>query len=99
MGAIINVSINLDKLDKSRIQKAKSGTYYNITLGVNDETGLYGDNVSLYNTQTKEEREAKEKRSYVGNGKVVWTDGTIVAAEKKEQAQPVAQEEEVDLPF
>ena len=27
--------------------------------------------------QTKEQREAKEAKAYVGNGKVVWTDGHI----------------------
>lgn len=101
MGAIINFSINLDKLDKSKIQKAKSGTYYNFGLSVNDETGQYGDNCGIYIQQTKEEREAKTKRSYVGNGKVVWTDGTIVVAEKVETiSQPAAPaEDDVDLPF
>lgn len=101
MGAIINFSINLDKLDKNRIQKTKSGTFYNFGISVNDETGQYGDNCGVFIQQTKEEREAKQKRSYVGNGKVMWTDGNIVLAEKVEKTnQPApAVEEEIDLPF
>ena len=101
MSAVINFSINLDKLDKNRIQKTKSGTFYNFGISVNDETGQYGDNCGVFISQTKEEREAKQKRSYVGNGKVVWTDGNIVLAEKVErtaQAAPVATEE-ADFPF
>ena len=35
--------------------------------------------------KSKEEREAKEVRTYIGNGKVVWNDGSIVTAERVEQ--------------
>ena len=82
MGALINVSVNLDKLDKTRIIKGKNGNYYNFTVSVNDQTSQYGDNASLFNTQSKEEREAKAEKVYVGNGKVVWTDGNIATAER-----------------
>jgi len=106
MGALINVSVNLDKLDNTKIIKGKNGNYYNFTVSVNDETSQYGDNASIFNTQTKEERESKASKTYVGNGKVVWTDGNISVAERKDQpqqAQPqrAAKEiyQDVDLPF
>ena len=100
MSAIINVSLNLDNLNKSKVIKGKKGNYYNITLSVNDETSQFGDNVSVFDTQSKEERESKASRNYVGNGKVAWTDGSVVAAERQEsqqKAQPVT--DDVDLPF
>ena len=100
MGALINVSVNLDKLDKTKIIKGKNGNYYNFTVSVNDQTSQYGDNASLFNTQSKEEREAKADKVYVGNGKVVWTDGNITTAERQEQpqaAQPAPAG--IDLPF
>ena len=68
-------------------------------MSVNDET-RYGNNTGIYVSQTQEEREAKKKKTYLGNGKVVWNNGTIVNAEK--QVQEVVQEhpkEEADLPF
>lgn len=65
--------------------KGKDGKYKNYTIAVNDEVNEYGQNVSMYVEQTKEERDAKKKRQYVGNGKVVWTDGTIVSANAKKQ--------------
>lgn len=101
MGALINVSINLDKLDKSKIIKGKKGNYYNLTLSVQDETSPFGDNASIYDSQSKEERDAKTNRNYVGNGSVIWTDGNIVAAERKQEAQPVQEPavEEADFPF
>lgn len=98
MGAIINFSLNLDNLDKSKIVKGKKGNYYPLTLSVNDEVSQYGDNVSVFTTQSQEEREAKAKRTYVANGKVVWTDGNIVAA-PKEQKQVAEVQEADDFPF
>jgi len=100
MSSLINVSINLDNLDKSKIVKGKKGNYYNITLSVQDQTSQFGDNVSLFDSQTKEEREAKAQRNYIGNGKVVFTDGTIVRAESQgTQAKAQPQAEEADFPF
>ena len=100
MGALINVSLNLDKLDKTKIVKGKNGNYYNLTVSVNDTTSQYGDNASVFNAQTKEERDAKTAKSYVGNGKVVWTDGTIVTAERQEEPQAAqAATADIDLPF
>ena len=99
MGALINVSINLDKLDKSKIIKGKKGNYYNLTLSVQDETSPFGDNASIYDSQSKEEREAKANRNYVGNGSVIWTDGNIVAAERKQEAVQEPAVEEADFPF
>ena len=100
MGALINVSVNLDKLDKTKIIKGKNGNYYNFTVSVNDQTSQYGDNASLFNTQSKEEREAKADKVYVGNGKVVWTDGNITMAERQDQPQAAKpQPAGIDLPF
>ena len=100
MGALINLSLNLDKLDKTKIVKGKNGNYYNLTVSVNDTVSQYGDNASVFNAQTKEERTEKAAKSYVGNGKVVWTDGNIVAVER--QAEPQAAQAataDIDLPF
>ena len=103
MSTIINGSIRVDKLPKEKFVKGKDGAvYYNFTIAVNDET-RYGNNVAFMDSQTKEEREAKKNRDYIGNGKVVWTDGNIAVAEREEQvAQPQATvevEADGDLPF
>lgn len=98
MGALINVSLRVDKLPKEKFVSGKDGAvYYNFTIGVNDESNQYGQNVSLTDSQTKEEREAKKAKTYLGNGNVVWTDGNIKVADKKVEA--TAKEVESDLPF
>jgi hypothetical protein len=99
MSALINVSLRVDKLPKEKFVQGKDGAvYYNFTVSVNDESNQWGQNVSLTDSQTKEEREAKKPKSYLGNGNVVWTNGTIQLAEKKEEVS-TKEAVESDLPF
>jgi hypothetical protein len=98
MGALINLSLRVDKLPKEKFVQGKDGAvYYNFTIGVNDESNQWGQNVSATDSQTQEERTAKKPKSYLGNGIVVWTDGNIKLADKKVEA--TAKEVEADLPF
>mgnify|MGYP003117148210 FL=1 len=98
MSALINFNLNVAKLPKEKFVAGKDGAVYvNLTMAVNDET-RYGNNTSVYVAQSKEEREAKKQRQYLGNGKVLWTDNVITLAEREPQADPVTTEK-VDLPF
>ena len=93
MSTLITASIRVDKLPKEKFIKGKEGAvYYNLTISVGDET-RYGNNVAITDSQTKEEREAKKPKNYLGNGKVVWTDGNIALAEREDV------EVKQDLPF
>ncbi len=100
MSAIINFNLNVAKLPKEKFVAGKDGAVYiNLTMAVNDET-RYGNNTSIYVNQTKEEREVKKQKEYVGNGKVVWTDNRITLAEREVEAvQETAQVVNDDLPF
>ena len=95
MSALINFSLNVAKLPKEKFIAGKDGAVYvNLTMSVNDET-RYGNNVAIMDSQTKEEREAKVQRNYLGNGKVVWTNDIIKLAEKEETVNTPSN----DLPF
>ena len=100
MSALINFSLDVAALPKEKFVSAANGkVYVNLTMAVNDET-RYGNNTSIYVSQTKEEREAKKQRSYLGNGKVLWTDGKITLAEREQEVEQAPQQKEVaDLPF
>ena len=100
MSALINFSLNVAKLQKEKFIAGKDGAVYvNLTMSVNDET-RYGNNTGIYVSQTQEEREAKKKKTYLGNGKVVWNNGTIVNAEKEVQEAVQEHPAEADgLPF
>ena len=99
MSTLIVGSIRVDKLPKEKFIKGKDGAvYYNLTISVGDET-RYGNNVSFTDSQTKEERDAKVAKNYLGNGKVVWTDGTVNLAEREEKVAVAVDEQSGDLPF
>jgi hypothetical protein len=101
MSTLINASIRVDKLPKEKFIKGKDGAvYYNLTISIQDES-RFGNNVGICDSQTKEERQAKKSRNYLGNGKVVWTDGSVILAEKEEETEEVVVESEndKDLPF
>tara|TARA_R100001460_G_scaffold26850_2_gene54392 strand:- start:1691 stop:1993 length:303 start_codon:yes stop_codon:yes gene_type:complete len=100
MSTLINGSIRVDKLPKEKFIKGKDGAvYYNLTIAVNDET-RYGNNVAFMDSQTKEEREAKMPKTYLGNGKVLWTDGKVTLAEREEvQLEVAVDQQSGDLPF
>ena len=100
MSAIINGSIRVDKLPKEKFIKGRDGAvYYNFTIAVQDET-RYGNNVAFMDSQTKEEREAKVAKTYLGNGKVVWmSEQGVTLAEREEQQQTVSEPAGDGLPF
>lgn len=63
--------------------KQQDGTYRECTLSILDEPNKLGYNIEIYEPQTKEQREAKDRRVYHGSGNVFWTNGTVKANIKK----------------
>ena len=97
MSTLINARIRVDKMPKEKFYKGKDGAiYYSFSIAVNDET-RFGNNVAITDSQTKEEREAKKPKNYLGNGSVVWTDGNVTLAER--ESKPATQTVVEDLPF
>ena len=71
--ALINCSICLSDIPADRIKLFdKNGKkYLSIVVADLREADEYGNTHSVYIAQTKEEREAREKRTYIGRGKAV----------------------------
>jgi hypothetical protein len=104
MASIIKTSINLSEIPADKIITGKKGKYLPITITLNDEVDQFGNQGPIVVAQTKEERDAKEKKTYLGNVQVVWTNGNNVAAAPRDdqpvQAAPVGQTAPADdLPF
>lgn len=74
MARIISASIDVTKIDKSKLVAGKNGAqYYNFDIIVNDSANKYGNDVAICEKQTKEQRTAKVDKVYIGNGKTVWS--------------------------
>jgi hypothetical protein len=80
MAQIISCSIDVTKIDKSKLVQGKKGTYLPLTIVLNNEPDKYGNDVSVSLAQTKEEREAKTPKVYLGNGKTVWKGQSVAKA-------------------
>ena len=101
MAGIIKANINLNNIPKDKIYKGKKGSYLPITITVNDEPDQFGNQGPVVVEQTKEERQAKAERTYLGNVKVVWTNGTFPEPNFGDttQKQAAPKVEAGDLPF
>lgn len=93
MATWIEVNINLEKLDKSRIAKTDNGTYYRMLVKVVDEYN-YGKNAYVITSYDKENKPEKEHK--IGNGRVVWTEGTIEVA-RKDDSQSSSSNSSADI--
>ena len=103
MASIIETSINLNEIPKHKIVDGKKGKYLPITITINDETDQFGNQGPVVVKQSKEERESKAAKVYLGNVKVVWTNGKNVEAAPRDGQQQAATQsfapQADDLPF
>jgi hypothetical protein len=103
MASIIKTSINLNNIPKDKIFVGKKGKYLPITITLNNEPDQFGNQGPVVVEQTKEERDAKAAKTYLGNVKVVWTDGNNVDTAPRDNNNsapaPAPASAEQDLPF
>ena len=93
MAKLITASVDVTKLDKEKLVKGKKGTYANLTIWLNDEVDQFGNDVSIQQSLSKDEREAGASKIYLGNGK---THNGKAAPQQEAQDNDSADE---DLPF
>ena len=72
-----------------------------ITISVNENVDNYGNNVSAWESQTKEQRDAKATRNYVGNGTVIFSKAKEypIAPKKEFNAQTSNDGKSDEMPF
>ena len=78
MASIINLSIDLSKIDKSKIKESNGKKWYNVQVSINDEKDKYDNDGAIWENQTKEERDVKKPKNYIGNAKIGWTSNAKV---------------------
>lgn len=98
--ALINCSICLSDIPKANIKVANNGkAYANITVQELREVDEYGNTHSVSMSQTKEERDEKVKRTYIGRGKM-WSFHTSTPTAEEVSEMPKASASVLDdLPF
>ena len=102
MSKLLSLSINLSKIDKTKIIEGEKGKYLNLTISIDDNKDQFGNDVSCWHSQEKEEREAKVERLFLGNGRVLWSGESKKTQPKKDgfvTTDDIKDEDPTDLPF
>jgi hypothetical protein len=87
---MIQLKIDVSKIDKSKLYNGKKGTYLDATLFLNDQVDQYGNHGFIVQSVSKEERESGVKGTVLGNVKIF---------QKAEQSENQNIGSDNDLPF
>jgi len=90
---ILSGSIDLSKIDKTKIKSVtlKDGSkaqFLDIQVILNDQPDNYGNHAGVVIGQSKEERESKSKRTYLGNLKSTFNSESKESKESKKSDLP-----------
>jgi hypothetical protein len=92
MKIAVNFKVDVSKLDKSRLYKGAKGVYADMTAFIDiDEVGQYGDNGTISQQTSKEERDQGMKMPIIGNTTVFWRDDGQPVAKKVDGNAPQSQ--------
>lgn len=87
---MIVVSIDLTKIDKSKIVDGKNGQkYYSLVVDELRTPDKYDNTHTVYQNQSKEERAAKTAKVYIGNGKEFKFNQQNAPQQQVQQSAPV----------
>lgn len=99
MADFIIASICVSKIPREAIKVAENGQkYISIVIAEGKEPDAYGNTHYITLSQTKEQREAKEKKVYIGNGKAYQPKASTPVSAEDIAAMPSVTEAD-DLPF
>lgn len=70
---LINIKLNLSKIDKESLFKGEKGVYLDLMMSLTTKPDKFGNNASLWQGQTIEERNEKKEKKYLGTGKIIWS--------------------------
>ena len=95
MKSIINLRVDVTKIDKGRFYQGKKGTYLDLTIVLNDEKGKYDNNGFVKQSTNKDE---KVEMPILGSAKIVWTSEAKAKVQEQTFVSTPASEG-TDLPF
>jgi len=99
---MIKIKLDVSKIDKSRLYKGAKGTYLDLVVYENESPNTYGNDYSVKQDCTKEDRDNGVKMPYIGNGKRIGQKAPPPQqARNIPRAQPAAQdvEDDSEIPF
>lgn len=87
---MIKLKIDVTKIDKSRLFKGSKGTYLDLVVYENDKPDEYGNDYSVKQDCSKDDRDNGVKMPYIGNGKNIGQKKQAAATRPASQQRPPA---------
>jgi hypothetical protein len=94
---IITAKINVSAIDKARLFKGQKGTYLDITL-IRTTNDKFGNDFVVFQSMTKEERLAGNKRAIIGNGKYAGKNPQVAQQQAPQNTPPSSGEYDSNPP-
>ena len=82
MSLIAKANIKISDIPKEKIYNGEKGDYVSVTIVVNENLNDFGKQGPIFVSQSKEEREVKTPKHYLGDVEVVYNDLTNIATTK-----------------
>jgi len=96
----VNIKLDVTKLNKERFFQGKKGKYVDLTAFIDTEqTGEYGDNGTVSQSTSKEERQNGTRLPICGNVKVFYKDEQESHTPPVSQPGPGPEDDDMDVPF
>jgi len=96
----IEISIDVTKIDKTRIHVGEKGKYINLTTFIDTENkDQYGNHGFISQSTSKEERENGVKTQILGNSKVFFKKDSEVKQAPEVPPPPFEEDPIDDVPF
>ena len=96
---IISFGLDLSKVSKSKIKVDEKGRkWLYLQASITLEPDQYGNQASIWENQSREERE-NQKRNYLGNGKITFFDNGTTVGIAANQPTENQENSDLDLPF
>lgn len=92
---MINLKIDVNKIDKAKLFKGEKGTYLDVVL-IETPDNQYGSDYMVVQSVSKEERAQGVKGNILGNGKIFVPQEDNNTSSESKANDPI---EEDDLPF
>ena len=96
MKSIINIRVDVTKIDKGRFYQGKKGTYLDLTIVLNDEKDKYDNNGFVKQLTNKDE---KVEMPILGNAKIVWTSEAKAQVQEQVFMSKPLEDDSLGLPF
>ena len=99
MGKLLKLKIDVSKIDKTKLYKGSKGNYLDLDVWINEDEEQDWKKVSVNQSLSKEERDAKAQKVFCGNGELKFGWDETPKSQASGSSPPADDDDDVEPPF